>query len=319
MLMINKTPLLERLPIVNGEYVENFNLGRVTWFKVGGPAEVAFTPADLTDLRYFLSETPRDIPLTVMGAGSNLLVRDGGVAGVVIRLGARFSKINICGGIVKAGAMAMDIQVARAAARANIAGLEFLSGVPGAIGGALRMNAGAYGTEIKDVLVRARAVDRDGVLNVLLPDAFGFSYRHCTVPEDWIFVGADLIAHPGDPVEINARMAEIAAARGDAQPIRTRTGGSTFKNPDSAKAWELIDQAGCRGLAIGGAKVSEQHCNFLINTGSATADDLENLGEEVRRRVLETSGVTLEWEVKRIGVSLDGSRGPNSEEETPHG
>jgi UDP-N-acetylmuramate dehydrogenase len=319
MLMINETPLLERLPIVNGEYVENFNLGRVTWFKVGGPAEVAFAPADLTDLRHFLAETPRDIPVTIMGAGSNLLVRDGGVAGVVIRLGACFSKIKICDDIVKAGAMAMDIQVARAAARAHVAGLEFLSGVPGAIGGALRMNAGAYGTEIKDVLVRARAVDRDGVLNVLLPDAFGFSYRHCTVPEDWIFVGADLMAQPGDPVEINARMAEIAAARGDAQPIRTRTGGSTFKNPDSAKAWELIDQAGCRGLAIGGAKVSEQHCNFLINTGSATADDLENLGEEVRRRVQDKSGVTLEWEVKRIGVSLDGSRGAKSDEETRHG
>lgn len=319
MLMIKETPLLERLPIVNGEYIVNFNLSRITWFKVGGPAEVAYAPADLTDLRHFLSETPRDIPITVIGAGSNLLVRDGGVDGVVIRLGARFSKIKICGGIVKTGAMAMDIQVARAAAREDITGLEFLSGVPGTIGGALRMNAGAYGSEIKDVLVRACAVDRDGVLNVLLPGSFGFSYRHCAVPEDWIFIGADLIACPGDPAEITARMAEIASTRGDAQPIRTRTSGSTFKNPNSAKAWELIDQAGCRGLMIGGAKVSEQHCNFLINTGSATADDLEILGEEVRRRVHEQSGVTLEWEVKRIGVSHDGSRGSETPEETRHG
>jgi UDP-N-acetylmuramate dehydrogenase len=317
--MIKETPLLERLPTVNGEYVENFNLGRMTWFKVGGPAEVAYTPADLTDLRHFLLETPRDIPITVIGAGSNLLVRDGGVAGVVIRLGARFSKIEICDGIVKTGAMAMDIQVARAAAREDITGLEFLSGVPGTIGGALRMNAGAYGSEIQDVLVRARAVDRDGVLTVLLPDSFGFSYRHCAVPEDWIFVGADLIARPGDPAKIAARMVEIASARGDAQPIRTRTSGSTFKNTDSAKAWELIDQAGCRGLIIGGARVSEQHCNFLINTGSATAGDLENLGEEVRRRVHEKSAVTLEWEVKRIGVSHDGSRGSETPEEARHG
>lgn len=323
MLMMKAPPLIERLPRVNGEYIENFNLGRQTWFKVGGPAEIAYTPADLTDLRYFLAETPRDIPITVMGVGSNLLVRDGGVAGVVIRLGARFGNIEIDDDIVKVGAMALDIQVARAAAQANVTGLEFLSGIPGAIGGALRMNAGAYGSEIKDVLVRAQAVDRAGVLNVLLPDAFGFSYRHCTVPEDWIFVGADLIARPGDPAEIATRMAEIAAARGDAQPIRTRTGGSTFKNPSNeagaAKAWELIDKAGCRGLVIGGAQVSEQHCNFLINTGSATADDLETLGETVRRRVREETGVTLEWEIKRIGQPLDGQAGSNPDGEALHG
>lgn len=331
MLMIKEPPLLERLPPVNGEYVENFNIGRLTWFKVGGPAEIAYTPADLTDLRHFLTETPRDIPITVIGAGSNLLVRDGGVAGVVIRLGARFANIEIQDDIVKVGAMALSIQVARAAAREGVSGLEFLSGIPGAIGGALRMNAGAYGSEIKDILVRARAVDRAGVLNVLQPDAFGFSYRHCTVPEDWIFVGADLIAQPGDTTEISARMADIAAARGDTQPIRTRTGGSTFKNPinnsGAAKAWELIDRAGCRGLVMGGAKVSEQHCNFLINTGSATANDLETLGETVRRRVREETGVTLEWEIRRIGRSLDESRetrsgaqsGSRPRGETPHG
>ena len=301
MLMMKTRSLVDRLPHVRGEYVENFNLGRIMWFKVGGPAEVVFTPADIADLRHFLVETPRDIPVTVIGAGSNLLVRDGGASGVIIRLSGAFSTIDFQDNAVHVGAAALDITVARAAAREKRAGLAFLSGIPGAIGGALRMNAGAYGTEIKDVLIRAWAIDRTGTLHETTPDALGFSYRHCDAPEDWIFIGADLRVHDGDADEIAAQMTEIATARGDSQPIRTRTGGSTFKNPPNQKAWELVDAAGCRRLVRGGAQVSEQHCNFLINTGDATAADLENLGEEVRRRVKEACGVTLEWEIQRLG------------------
>jgi UDP-N-acetylmuramate dehydrogenase len=301
MLMTKIRTLVDRLPPVRGEYVENFNLGRIMWFKVGGPAEIVFTPADLADLRHFLTETPRDIPVTVIGAGSNLLVRDGGVPGVVIRLGGAFSNIEFEDDVAHVGAAALNITVARAAAREKQSGLAFLSGIPGAIGGALRMNAGAYGTEIKDVLIRARAVDRAGTLHETTPDALGYSYRHCNAPEDWIFISAELRVHLGATEEIAAQMADIATARGESQPIRTRTGGSTFKNPPNLKAWELVDAAGCRGLVRGGAQVSEQHCNFLINTGDATAADLEGLGEEVRRRVQRSSGVALEWEIQRLG------------------
>jgi len=298
--------LIERLPVVRGTYTEDYDLARHMWFKVGGPAEVAFEPADLADLRFFLAERPKDIDVTAVGVGSNVLIRDGGVPGVVIRLGRAFGDIAVEDGTVYAGAAALSISVARAAQRAGLAGLEFLSGIPGTIGGALRMNAGAYEREMKDVVLRARAIDPAGVLNVLQIEALGFTYRHSSVPEDWIFVGADLQAAPGDPQAIAARMAEIGAARSDTQPVRTQTGGSTFKNPPGAKAWELIDRAGCRGLRRGGAQVSEQHCNFLINTGAATAADIEALGETVRTRVREASGVELEWEIRRIGVAAAG-------------
>lgn len=297
--------LVERLPKVQGTYTPDFNLSRITWFKVGGNADVEFRPADLADLRFFLAERPKGVPVTTIGVGSNILVRDGGIDGVLIRLGSCFASIDIRDDVLTAGAMALDINVARTSSRLSYTGLEFLSGIPGTIGGALRMNAGAYGQELKDVLIRARAVDPSGVLNVLDADALGFSYRHCNVPEDWIFVSADLRVAPGDAAEIAEDMKTIAEARNDTQPIRTRTGGSTFKNPPDAKAWELIDQAGCRGLVRGGAKVSEQHCNFLINTGDATAADIENLGEEVRRRVKEKTGVTLEWEIRLIGTAKE--------------
>lgn len=298
--------LIDRLPRVQGVYTEDYDLARHMWFKVGGPAEVAFEPEDLADLRYFLGEKPSDVPVTVIGVGSNALIRDGGIPGVVIRLGRAFGEIAVGDGSIAVGASALAIAVARAAQRVGLAGLEFLSGIPGSIGGALRMNAGAYEREMKDVVLRARAVDPAGVLNVLQTSALGFTYRHSAVPEDWIFVGADLQTGPGDPQAIALRMAEIGDARSDTQPIRTQTGGSTFKNPPDAKAWELIDRAGCRGLRLGGAQVSEQHCNFLINTGAATAADLEALGEEVRARVRAACGIELEWEIRRIGVPAPG-------------
>jgi UDP-N-acetylmuramate dehydrogenase len=299
-----KARLIDRLPAVRGVYTENLDLSRVVWFKVGGPAEVVFEPADEYDLRVFLTEKPDDVPLTVIGAGSNILVRDGGVPGVVLRLGRGFSKISIQDSTLVAGSTALAITVARTAQREGFSGLEFLSGIPGTIGGVLRMNAGAYRQETKDVLIRARAIDPSGVLNVLRAEALGFSYRHSKVPEDWVFVGAEFTIAAGEPDAIAARMAEISTARNDSQPIRTRTGGSTFKNPPGAKAWQLIDQAGCRGLRHGGAQVSEQHCNFLINTGTASAADLEHLGELVRKRVRAHCGTVLEWEIKRIGVPL---------------
>lgn len=302
--MTGKPRLVDRLPQIRGAYRENYPLSRIVWFKVGGPAEVIFEPADEYDLRYFLAEKPRDIPVTIIGVGSNLLVRDGGVPGVVIRLGRAFSRISIEEETIAAGAAALAINVARTAQREGFAGLEFLSGIPGSVGGILRMNAGAYQRETRDVVIRTRAIDPAGVLNVLSCEAMGFSYRHSQVPEDWVFVRAELRIAPGDRDAIAARMAEISDARTQTQPVRTHTGGSTFKNPDGVKAWELIDQAGCRGLRIGGAQVSEQHCNFLINTGAACAADIELLGETVRKRVQETSGVVLEWEIQRIGVPV---------------
>ncbi len=294
--------LMDRLPPVRGRLTERAPLDRITWFRVGGPAEVMFRPADPADLAGFLAARPADVPVTVLGVGSNVLIRDGGVPGVVVRLGKGFTEVTIDGATVRAGAAALDANVALAAREAGVAGLEFLSGVPGTIGGALRMNAGAYGKEMKDVVTAARAVDMKGTIHALDLAELGFGYRSCMVPEGWIFIDADLQAHPGDKAEIAKRMAEIQDARASTQPLRTRTGGSTFANPPGAKAWELIDRAGCRGLKMGGAMVSEMHTNFLINTGEATAADIEALGEEVRRRVKETSGVTLEWEIRRIGV-----------------
>ncbi|HEU0070535.1 MAG TPA: UDP-N-acetylmuramate dehydrogenase [Alphaproteobacteria bacterium] len=298
--------LIDRLPAVRGRYTEAADLSRVTWFKVGGPAEVMFRPLDAEDLMAFLAAKPADVPVTVLGVGSNLLVRDGGIDGVVIRLGRGFTEIKAEGTTVTAGAAALDLNVAIAARSAGIAGLEFLSGIPGLIGGALRMNAGAYGREMTNVTVAAEAVDAQGKLHKLNHADLGFTYRHSAIAEDWIFTSATLQGEAGDPAAIQARMDEIQAARAETQPLRTPTGGSTFKNPQGHKAWQLVDQAGCRGLRMGGAQVSELHCNFLINTGDATAADIEALGEEVRRRVFAQSGVTLEWEIKRIGKPLAG-------------
>jgi len=298
--------LIDRLPAVRGRLAADAPLHRFAWFRVGGPAEVLFEPADRDDLAALLAARPADVPLTVIGAASNLLIRDGGVPGIVIRLGRGFAEIEAAGDIVTAGAGAMDINVARRAAEAGLTGLEFLSGIPGTIGGALRMNAGAYGGEIADVLIDATALDGGGGSQVATAAEMGFSYRASTAPGDWIFIAARFRARPGEAADIAARMAEIRGAREDSQPVRSRTGGSTFKNPADAKAWRLIDAARCRGLTRGGAQVSDQHCNFLINTGDATAADLEGLGEEVRRRVKENSGVTLDWEIRRIGVPANG-------------
>lgn len=298
--------LIDRLPPVRGRLDENVPLAQIAWFRVGGPAEVMFRPADRDDLCAFLAARPADVPVTVIGLASNLLVRDGGVPGVVIRLGREFAQIDIADGVVRAGAGASDVNVSRAAHEAGLGGLEFLSGIPGAIGGAVRMNAGAYDREIKDVLIDAEAVDASGRVHRADASSLGFTYRHSDAPDDWIFTEARLRATPDSPGRIAERMSKIASARKESQPIRTRTGGSTFKNPPGRKAWELIDQAGCRGLLRGGAQVSPMHCNFLINTGTATAADLEGLGEEVRRRVRETSGVDLDWEIRRVGVPASG-------------
>ncbi|MBV9833370.1 MAG: UDP-N-acetylmuramate dehydrogenase [Alphaproteobacteria bacterium] len=292
--------LIDRLPKVRGRLTADAPLAAVTWFRVGGMAEVLFRPADVDDLASFLVALPRDIPVTVLGVASNLLVRDGGVRGVVIRLLRGFVDVRVEGTSVIAGAGALDLNVALTARDHGVAGLEFLSGVPGTIGGALRMNAGAYGGEMKDVVESAEMVGRDGKRRTVSTAELGFTYRHTTAPESAIFVGATLRGRAGDQGAIGARIVEIDQAREASQP-RSRTGGSTFVNPPGARAWELIDRAGCRGLTIGGAQVSEKHCNFLINTGDATAHDVEALGEEVRRRVFEHSGVALHWEIKRIG------------------
>ncbi|WP_119459091.1 UDP-N-acetylmuramate dehydrogenase [Rhodospirillaceae bacterium SYSU D60014] len=297
--------LIERLPPVRGRLTENAPLAGITWFRVGGPAEMMFRPADREDLLGFLAEKPSDVPVTVIGVGSNLLVRDGGIPGVVLRLGRGFAGITAADDRLTAGAGALDLNVALAARDAGLGGIEFLSGIPGTVGGALRMNAGAYGREIADVLVAAEVVDSTGHVHRLEPSELGLGYRRSGVPEDWIFLGAEMRGVASAPADIGQRIQEIQAARADTQPIRTRTGGSTFANPTGFKAWELIDRAGCRGLRRGGAMVSEKHCNFLINTGTATAAEIEALGEEVRRRVHETSGVMLNWEIRRIGEPSD--------------
>jgi UDP-N-acetylmuramate dehydrogenase len=294
-------PLLPRLPQARGSYSELAPLKDLVWFRAAGPADVLFRPADINDLRSFIANKPADIPVTVIGVGSNLLIRDGGIPGVVIRLPGAFGKIEkISDTRLRAGAAALDAAVARAAADAGIAGLEFLRGIPGTIGGALTMNAGCYGTETKDVFIEAHAVDQKGTLLTLGPKEMGFRYRH-SEPQNLIYVDAILEGKPGDPDAIRARMEELVAQRESTQPVRSKTGGSTFTNPPGHKAWQLIDQAGCRGLMHGSAQVSEKHCNFLINTGDATAGDIEALGEEVRARVKEKFNVQLEWEIKRIG------------------
>jgi UDP-N-acetylmuramate dehydrogenase len=292
-------------PDLRGRLLASASLAEVTWFRVGGPAEVLVSPADEEDLAYFLAHLPAAVPVNVIGLGSNLIVRDGGVPGVVIRLaGKGFGTIAVEEGArVRSGTAAPDVKVARAAADASIDGLAFYRGIPGSIGGALRMNAGAHGGETTDVLVEARGVDRQGEIRVFSHADMGFAYRHSAAPADVIFTQALFQGRPGDQAAIQAEMERVTEAREAAQPIKEKTGGSTFKNPPGDKAWKLIDAAGCRGLVIGDAQVSEMHCNFLINRGNATAADIENLGEEVRRRVRENSGVELEWEIKRIGIT----------------
>ena len=297
-----ETRLIDRLPEVRGRLTEGAALSAVTWFRVGGPAEVLFKPADRDDLAAFLRGKPADASVTVIGVGSNLLVRDGGIPGIVIRLGRAFAEIKAQGTTIEAGAAALDLNVALTARDAGIGGLEFLSGIPGTIGGALRMNAGAYGAELADCFLHAEALDATGDLHRLGKAEMGFTYRHSAVAEDWIFTAGAFTGKADDPKAIHARIQAIQSAREESQPVKARTGGSTFVNPPGHKAWKLIDEAGCRGLRKGGAIVSEKHCNFLINAGDATAADIEALGEEVRRRVRDKSGIDLIWEIKRIGL-----------------
>jgi len=324
--------LIDRLPPVRGEMIENEPLDRFTWFRVGGPAEVLFHPADRDDLADFLTAKPADVAITVIGGASNLLIRDGGISGVVVKLGRGFRDVEVgavfeevdfepASGeadnvLVNAGAGAANIQVARACRDAGLgpagdiaaAGLEFLSGIPGTIGGALRMNAGAYGREMADVVVHAKALDPKGILHRVPLVELGYTYRHCSLPDNWIFTGAAIMGTRAPASLVAEEIDRIADAREESQPLRTRTGGSTFKNPDGHSAWKLVDAAGCRGLKRGGAMVSEKHCNFLINTGNASAADLEDLGDEVRDRVKDATGVELVWEIKRIGLRGDGDQ-----------
>jgi UDP-N-acetylmuramate dehydrogenase len=296
--------LKARVPQLRGRLLPNQPLAELTWFRVGGPAQVLFMPEDEADLAYFLEHLPAEIPVTVVGLGSNLIVRDGGVPGVVIRLGRGFNEVKVEeGSRIRAGTAVPDVKVSRSAQEAAIAGLAFFRGIPGAVGGALRMNGGAYGRETKDALIAARGVDRQGNVRVFSNGDMHYTYRHCGAPEDIIFTEALFQGAPGDAAVIAAEMDKITESREATQPIKSRTGGSTFKNPPGHKAWQLIDAAGCRGFKIGDAQVSQMHCNFLINLGGASAADIETLGETVRKRVKENSGVELEWEIKRIGVT----------------
>ena len=290
------------LPKLEGVAERGGGLADFIWFRTGGPAEWLVRPKDEADLGQFLSELDQGVPVTPIGVGSNLIVRDGGVGGVVVRLPKSFAKVTIeSGNRVRAGGGAMGITVASAARDAGIAGLEFFRGIPGTTGGAVRMNAGAYGREVKDILVEARLVLRDGTIETWPLDRLGYSYRHSAVPDGAVVVEALFQGVPGDVQAIGAEMDRIAAEREASQPLRSRTGGSTFKNPTGHKAWALIDASGCRGLRIGDAQVSEKHCNFLLNLGNATSAQIEELGEEVRRRVMERTNILLEWEIQRIG------------------
>ncbi|WP_425501144.1 UDP-N-acetylmuramate dehydrogenase [Sneathiella litorea] len=309
---ITEDKLIDRMPSVRGRLRENVDLSKVTWFQVGGPVDVLFKPEDEADLEEFLKNLPRDISVYVIGVGSNLLVRDAGMRGVVIRLGRHFAKMNHDGDKLIVGAGALDGHVARFAADAGLEGAEFLSGIPGGIGGALRMNAGAYGADISDIFLSAVAYDREGNRHELNLKDMGFSYRHTDIPNDWIFTQAIFRLAPGDRKEILNRMADISRNREESQPIRSRTGGSTFANPPGKKAWELIDDVGGRGLTIGDAMVSEKHCNFLINKGTARASDLEAVGEELRRRVFVKHDTLLRWEIVRLGDADEQIEGTGS-------
>ena len=295
--MLSANP--EMFSALRGRLTENAPLGAESWFGCGGTADLLFEPADFNDLIEFLKSYQGE--MTILGGMANVIVRDGGVRGCVIRLGKPFAEVKVEGTQIHAGAGALNGTIAAAAVKAGITGLEFLSGVPGTVGGALRMNAGAYGAEVKDVLVNATVVDRNGFMRILKPEKIGMSYRHTNIPEDYIFTHAVFEGHKDDPDAVRAKLKEIKAQRQATQPIAEKTGGSTFANPPGLKAWELIDKIGGRGFKIGGAQMSEKHCNFMINTGDATAADLENLGDEMIRRVREQCGVELKWEIKRIG------------------
>ena len=297
--------LISKLPKTQGALIPMAEMAKHTWFGVGGSAEVMFCPKDQDDLISFIKAVPKNIPLYPIGAGSNLLVRDGGLEGVVINATQHINTLDCHGDVLAVGTGIHDAEVARAAARLGLGGLEFLIGIPGTIGGGLRMNAGAYGLEFKDIVISATAIDREGNIHTATPQEMGMAYRHSDAPLDWIFTEARLKTIPNDKDTIRSRMKEIVANRGDAQPKGVRTGGSTFANPRPHKAWQLIDEAGCRGMAHGSAKVSEKHCNFLINMGGATASDIETLGETVRKRVHSKSGIDLRWEIKRIGNLAD--------------
>ncbi len=299
---VQSPALADRLPPIRGRVQAHASLAPFTWFRVGGPAEALVRPSDAADLASFFSALPPDVPVQVLGAASNVIVRDGGIPGVVLRLGRGFGEVQIEPDGVVAGAACLDAVVAEHAAAAGLAGLEFLSGIPGAIGGAVAMNAGAYGGDIAGCLDWAEVVTRSGEQRRMDAAALAFAYRHASLPPGAVVVRARFRARPGDRAAIAARMAEIRRSREDTQPVRARTGGSTFRNPPGMRAWELIDAAGGRGLTRGGAACSGKHCNFLLNTGGATAADLEGLGEELRRRVHAASGVTLEWEIKRMGI-----------------
>jgi UDP-N-acetylmuramate dehydrogenase len=297
--------MIQELPLVRGQFRANASLANTTWFRVGGAAEVLFRPADYEDLSDFLKQKSKDLTVTTLGVGSNLLVRDGGISGVVVRLGKGFTNIAIHDGFIDVGAGVLDNIVAKIAAEEGLAGLEFFSGIPGTIGGALRMNAGCYGREVVDIIEVAFALDPKGKLHTLTKEDLGYTYRHCGLPEEWIFIGARFKAPAGDKQQIQTAMQTLLTQREETQPIREKTGGSTFANPSGHRAWELIDQAGCRGLIVGGAQVSEKHCNFLINFDNASAFDLEELGETVKNRVKLKTGIDLRWEIKRIGHFLD--------------
>ncbi len=292
---------MENLPQIRGEYRYNFNLANLTWFKVGGCAEVLYKPADIDDLSDFLSQLPTKVPLHILGAGSNIIIRDGGIDGVVIKLGRGFGEIEHTDSTLRVGAGALNYSLAQYALQNNIQGLEFLVGIPGTIGGGIAMNAGSYGSEFKDVLHSITMLDRAGQKHILTPDEMDFGYRHNGL-KDWaIFVEATFLVKEGNKIDIKAKMDEISTARQQTQPINQKTGGSTFANPDGHKAWQLIDQVGMRGFSIGGAQLSKLHCNFMINTGNATATELETLGEMARSKVFEQTGVELKWEIKRFG------------------
>lgn len=293
------------LPKVRGRYSFDVPLAATTWFRVGGPAQVIFKPADVQDLCFFLQNRPKKMPVHVIGVGSNLLVRDGGVPGIVIRLGQAFTNIFVNETNVDVGAAVLDRNVAAFACEHGIGGLEFLCGIPGTIGGALRMNAGAYGSDISKILVHALAIDPKGCIHRLMPEELGLSYRHCSLPKDWIFIGARFKGELANSKEISEKMSGMLSEREKTQPVKSRTGGSTFANPEGTRAWELIDKAGCRGLRKGDAMISELHTNFMVNLGNAKASDLEELGEEVRKRVFEMFGVDLRWEIEKIGHDED--------------
>lgn len=298
----------DRLAGLRGRITPNAEMDKITWFRAGGLADALFQPADEEDLAAFLKAVPQGVPLTVVGIGSNLLVRDGGIEGFVVRLSAKgFGQAEVVSPTrIRAGAALPDKRLAAVALEAGIGGFHFYHGIPGAVGGALRMNAGANGVETRERVIEVRALDRQGTLHVLSNADMGYAYRHSSVPADFIFTSAAFEGYPEGKATIKAAMDAVQHHRETVQPIREKTGGSTFKNPEGTSAWKEIDKAGCRGLMVGGAQMSPMHCNFMINTGSATGYDLEYLGETVRARVLETSGIRLQWEIKRIGAFRPG-------------